>query len=39
MTVQVWWIDTPRELCRIFAPWDRTVVVTSERVINCRSQP
>ena len=39
VTVQVWWIDAPRELCRIFAPWDRTVVVTGERVINCRSQP
>ena len=21
VTVQVWWIDAPRELCRIFAPW------------------
>jgi hypothetical protein len=37
VTLQLWWVAEPRQLCRIFAPWDRTVVVTGDQVINCRS--
>jgi hypothetical protein len=32
------WVAEPRQLCRIFAPWDRTLVVTGDQVIDCRSQ-
>jgi hypothetical protein len=37
VTLQLWWVAEPRQFCRIFAPWDRTVVVTGDQVINCRS--
>src|SRR5512132_4701586 len=37
VTLQLWWVAEPRQLCRIFAPWDRIVVVTGDQVINCRS--
>lgn len=35
--LQMWWIAEPRQLCRILVPWDRTVVVTGDKVIKCRS--
>jgi hypothetical protein len=37
LTLQIWWIARPREICRIFVPWDRTVVVTGDQLINCLS--
>jgi hypothetical protein len=38
LTVQIWWTAQPRQLCRIFAPWDRTITVTGDAVIVCLSQ-
>jgi hypothetical protein len=37
VTLQIWWVAEPRQLCRIFAPWDRTVVVGGDQEITCRS--
>lgn len=37
LTLQIWWIARPLEMCRIFVPWDRTVIVTGDRLIHCLS--
>jgi hypothetical protein len=37
LTLQIWWIDLPREICRIFVPWDGTVVVTWRSALHCLS--
>ncbi len=34
----VWWVSKPRELCQIFVPWERTVIVTGKSTIRCRSR-
>lgn len=35
--VEAWWVSEPRQLCQIFTPWGRTVVITGSRTIRCRS--
>ncbi len=36
--LKLWWTARPRELCQQFVPWNRTVVVTGDQIIRCRSQ-
>lgn len=36
--LKIWWVARPRELCQLFVPWKRTVVVTGTSTIHCRSQ-
>jgi hypothetical protein len=36
--LKIWWVAKPRELCQLFVPWQRTVVVTGTSTIHCRSQ-
>jgi hypothetical protein len=36
--VKVWWVAKPRELCQLFVPWQRIVVVSGKSQIRCRSQ-
>jgi len=36
--VKIWWVSKPRELCQLFVPWDRTVVVSGTMTIHCRSE-
>lgn len=36
--VKIWWVSKPRELCQLFVPWDRTVVVSGTTTIRCRSE-
>ena len=36
--LKIWWVAKPRELCQLFVPWDRTVVVSGTSTIRCRSQ-
>ncbi len=36
--LKVWWVSKPRELCQLFVPWERTVVVSGTMTIRCRSQ-
>jgi hypothetical protein len=36
--LKIWWVAKPRELCQLFVPWDRTVVVSGTSTIHCRSQ-
>lgn len=38
LEVKAWWVAEPRQLCQIFTPWDRTIVVSGTRVIRCRSR-
>ena len=35
---KIWWIENARELCQLFVPWQRTVVVSGTSTIRCRSQ-
>lgn len=36
--LKIWWVAKPRELCQLFVPWQRTVVVSGTSTIRCRSQ-
>jgi hypothetical protein len=36
--VKIWWVSKPRELCQLFVPWERTVVVSGSTTIRCRSE-
>lgn len=36
--LKIWWVSKPRELCQLFVPWGRTVVVSGTTTIRCRSQ-
>ena len=36
--INIWWVKNVRELCQIFTPWDRTVIVTGKYTINCLSR-
>lgn len=36
--LKIWWVSKPRELCQLFVPWDRTVVVSGTATIRCRSE-
>ncbi len=36
--VTAWWVSEPRQLCQIFTPWGRTVIVSGSRTIRCRSR-
>ena len=36
--VKIWWVSKPRELCQLFVPWERTVVVSGTTFIKCRSE-
>ncbi len=35
--LNIWWVKNPRELCRIFTPFDRLVIVSGRSTIMCRS--
>ncbi|MBC8269189.1 MAG: hypothetical protein H8E36_10610 [Rhodospirillaceae bacterium] len=35
--INIWWVSNPRQLCQIFTPWQRLVVVSGKRDIRCRS--
>lgn len=35
--LKIWWVSKPRELCQLFVPWGRTVVVSGKTTIRCRS--
>jgi hypothetical protein len=35
--INMWWVSNPRQLCQIFTPWQRLVVVSGKSIINCRS--
>ena len=37
LDINIWWVKKPRELCQIFSPYDRVVIVTGKRYIACRS--
>lgn len=36
--LKIWWVSNPRELCQLFVPWERTVVVSGTTTIRCRSE-
>ena len=36
--LKIWWVSKPRELCQLFVPWERTVVVSGSTTIRCRSE-
>ncbi len=36
--LKIWWVPKPRELCQLFVPWDRRVVVSGTTTIRCRSE-
>ena len=36
--VKIWWVAKPRELCQLFVPWGRTVVVSGTSTIRFRSE-
>jgi hypothetical protein len=36
--IKIWWVSKPRELCQLFVPWERTVVVSGTAFIRCRSE-
>jgi hypothetical protein len=36
--VKIWWTNNVRELCQLFVPWGRTVVVSGTTYIRCRSE-
>lgn len=36
--LKIWWTAAPRELCQLFVPWERTVIVTGSTTIRCRSE-
>lgn len=36
--LKIWWVSKPRELCQLFVPWERTVVVFGTATIRCRSE-
>ncbi|MGB0747858.1 MAG: hypothetical protein ACPGO3_03850 [Magnetospiraceae bacterium] len=37
LDVKLWWADKPLELCIIFTPWDRSIIVSGKTTISCRS--
>jgi hypothetical protein len=36
--LKIWWVSKPRELCQLFVPWGRMVVVSGTSTIRCRSE-
>lgn len=38
VTLRIWLQANPRQLCQIFTPWDRTVIVTNRADILCGSR-
>lgn len=38
VTLRIWWVSKPLELCQIYTPWDRTVTVSGKNQIICLSQ-
>lgn len=38
VTLRIWWVRKPLELCQIYTPWDRIVTVSGQRQIICLSQ-
>lgn len=37
-TLNIWWVKNARQLCQIFTPWDRTVIVSGKQEIHCLSR-
>ncbi len=35
--INIWWVAKPLQLCRIFTPWQRLVVISGSHTIRCRS--
>jgi len=35
--INMWWVSNPRQLCQIFTPWQRLVVISGKKHIRCRS--
>ncbi|MCW5700158.1 MAG: hypothetical protein KIT00_09995 [Rhodospirillales bacterium] len=35
---KIWWTANPRELCQLFVPWQRTIIVSGTSTIRCRSE-
>lgn len=38
VTLRIWWVNKPLQLCQIYTPWDRTVTVSGRAQIICLSQ-
>jgi hypothetical protein len=38
VTLRIWWVSNPRQLCQIVVPWDRTVTVSGDTQILCLSR-
>ena len=38
LDVNIWWVANPRELCQIYTPFDRIVVISGKTTIRCRSR-
>lgn len=36
--LNIWWKHNPRELCRLFTPWSRRVLITGKHTIACLSK-
>lgn len=37
-TLNIWWVKNARQLCQIFTPWERTIIVTGKHTIQCLSK-
>ncbi len=38
VTIALWWVENARQLCQVFTPWDRTIIVTGKSTIQCLSK-
>ncbi|MCP3668938.1 MAG: hypothetical protein GY814_00565 [Gammaproteobacteria bacterium] len=38
VNLNIWWKQNPRELCQLFTPWSRKVLITGKRSLACLSK-
>jgi hypothetical protein len=36
--INIWWVKNARELCQIYTPWNRTILVSGKHTITCLSK-
>lgn len=36
--INIWWVKNARQLCQIYTPWDRTILITGKYTIQCLSK-
>jgi len=36
--LNIWWKHNPREFCRLFTPWSRSVLISGTHTIKCLSK-